>query len=150
MNLSANFTLKELTASSHREIDNTPSLRQIDCLQKLVDEVLQPLRVAVGPIKVNSGFRCPALNKAVGGSSTSEHMQGMAADIECTTMSNVALAKYIADNMEFTQVILEFYTPGDPHSGWVHVSYNPDNLKKQTLTASRVNGKTIYSPGINP
>jgi hypothetical protein len=72
----------------------------------------------------------------------------MAADIEIPGVANADLAQYIVDNLEFTQVILEFYTPGIPDSGWVHVSYVPEDLRKQVLTATKQNGKTVYLPGL--
>jgi len=97
---------------------------------------------------VNSGFRHPNVNAAVGGSKTSDHCQGQAADIEIPGVANADLAQWIVSNLDFTQVILEFYTPGVPDSGWVHVSYVEGNLKKQVLTAMKENGKTVYKPGL--
>ena len=75
-------------------------------------------------------------------------MSGMAADIEIPGVANADLAQFIMDNLEYTQLILEFYTPGIPDSGWVHVSYDPNNLKKQELTATKVAGKTTYLNGL--
>ena len=72
----------------------------------------------------------------------------MAADIEIPGVANAELAQWIADNLDFTQVILEFYTVGIPDSGWVHVSYVPEDLRKQVLTATKQNGKTVYLPGL--
>jgi hypothetical protein len=72
----------------------------------------------------------------------------MAADIEIPGVANADLAGWIKENISFTQLILEFYTPGVPDSGWVHVSYDPANLKKQDLTATRKDGKTVYLPGL--
>lgn len=150
--LSKNFSLAELTYSStavNKGIDNTPSADIIANMQILVDNVLQPLREQLGkPLKINSGYRSPAVNTAVGGSATSDHCKGQAADIEIAGMANGDLAEYIKDNFKFTQLILEFYTQGLPNSGWVHVSYNPDNLKCQVLTAVKQNGKTVYLNGI--
>ena len=99
-------------------------------------------------VKVNSGYRSPETNQATGGSRTSDHCKGQAADIEIPGVPNAELAQWIMDNLDYTQLILEFYTPGIPDSGWVHVSYNPDNLKKQELTAMKVAGKTQYVPGL--
>ena len=82
------------------------------------------------------------------GSKTSDHCRGMAADIEIPSVSNYELAHWIQENLSFTQVILEFYTPGVPDSGWVHVSYDPSNLKKQSLTATKQDGKTVYLQGL--
>jgi hypothetical protein len=72
----------------------------------------------------------------------------MAADIEIPGIANAELAQWIVDNLDFTQVILEFYTPGIPDSGWVHVSYVPEDLRKQVLTATKQNGKTVYLQGL--
>ena len=151
MKLSTNFSVAELSkseAATRQGLDNTPSMEVIDCLQALVDNVLQPLRDKLGPIVVTSGYRSPAVNKAIGGSATSDHCKGQAADIEVLNMDNKALAEYIRDNMKFTQLILEFYRKGVPDSGWVHVSYNAKNLKNQVLTAVKVDGKTVYHNGI--
>lgn len=150
--LSKNFSLTELTYSStaiSKRLDNTPTPEIIANMQILVDNVLQPLREQLGKsIKINSGYRSPAVNTSVGGSATSDHCKGQAADIEIVGMSNADLANYIVSNFKFTQVILEFYTQGDPNSGWVHISYNPNDLKCQKLTAIKQNGKTVYLNGI--
>jgi zinc D-Ala-D-Ala carboxypeptidase len=153
MKLSANFSLAELTKSEtalRHDLDNTPSLREIDNLQALVDNVLQPIREHFGKsVRVNSGFRHPDVNAAVGGSKTSDHCKGMAADIEIAGVPNAELAQWIADNLEFRQLILEFYTRGIPDSGWVHVSYNPEDNKKQIMTATKIDGKTTYLNGLH-
>jgi hypothetical protein len=99
-------------------------------------------------VKVNSGFRAPAVNQATGGSKSSDHCLGRAADIEIPGVANADLAQWIMNNLDYTQLILEFYTPGIPDSGWVHVSYDPANLKKQELTATKVAGKTTYLNGL--
>jgi hypothetical protein len=121
----------------------------IDNLQALVDNVLQPLRDALGkPINISSGYRSPDVNKAIGGSATSDHTRGQAADIEVAGMSNKDLAEHIRDNLKFTQLILEFPSRNDPSAGWVHVAYDPKDLKCQVLTATRVNGRTVYTAGL--
>jgi hypothetical protein len=152
MKLSPNFTLHEMTKSEtalRLGLSNEPGEAEIESLTTLCEKVLQPVRdhFARG-VKVNSGFRHPDVNKAVGGSTASDHCKGFAADIEIPGVPNAELAQWIADNLEFRQLILEFYTPGIPDSGWVHVSYNPDDLKKQVLTATKQNGKTVYLPGL--
>lgn len=130
-------------------IKNEPNEEQLQNLIQLAQKVLQPVRDAFKKgVKVNSGLRVPELNRAVGGSPTSDHTRGQAADIEIPGVSNYALAKWILENLDFTQVILEFYTQGVPDSGWVHVSYDPSNLKKQALTAVKQDGKTVYLPGL--
>jgi len=152
MNLTANFSLHELTKSEtalRMGFDNTPGEKEIAALKLLAEKVLQPVRDHFGKgVKCNSGFRSPESNAAVGGSKTSDHCKGQAADIEIPGVANAELAQWIMDNLEYTQLILEFYTPGIPDSGWVHVSYDPNNLKKQELTAMKVAGKTQYVPGL--
>ena len=152
MNLSANFTLKELTKSdtaTRLGLDNTPDEATIENLKLLCQEVLQPIREHFGKsVTVNSGFRSPESNAAVNGSKTSDHCKGMAADIEIVGVPNPELAQWIMDNLDYTQLILEFYTQGQPNSGWVHVSYDPNNIKMQELTAVKVAGKTTYLAGL--
>lgn len=152
MNLTNNFTLHELTKSEtalRQGLDNTPSEEIVTNLKTLAEKVLQPVRnhFAKG-VKVNSGYRAPEVNAAVGGSRTSDHTKGMAADIEIPGLPNAELAQWIESNLDYTQLILEFYTPGIPDSGWVHVSYDPSNLKKQSLTAVKQQGKTVYLNGL--
>ena len=152
MNLTANFSLHELSKSEtalRMGFDNTPDEEATENLRLLCEKVLQPVREHYGKgVKVNSAYRSPESNAAVGGSKTSDHCKGMAADIEIPGVANADLAQWIMDNLEYTQLILEFYTPGIPDSGWVHVSYDPNNLKKQELTATKVAGKTQYLPGL--
>jgi uncharacterized protein YcbK (DUF882 family) len=152
MNLTNNFSLSELTHSDtavKKGLDNTPTQEIIDNLKVLCEKVLQPVREHYGKsVKVNSGYRAPEVNASVGGSKTSDHCKGQAADIEIVGVTNGDLAKYIKDSLQFTQVILEFYTPGIPDSGWVHVSYDPKDLKCQVLTATKKDGKTVYLPGL--
>jgi len=152
MNLSLNFSLHEMTKSEtalRKGMPNEPTETEITNLKMLVEKVLQPLRehYKVG-IKVNSGYRSPDVNAAVGGSRTSDHCKGQAADIEIAGIPNAVLAQYIKDNLQYTQLILEFYTLGVPDSGWVHISYDPTNLKCQALTAVKKDGKTVYLPGL--
>jgi zinc D-Ala-D-Ala carboxypeptidase len=152
MNLTANFSLHELSKSEtalRMGFDNTPDEEATENLRLLCEMVLQPVRDHYGKgVKVNSAYRSPESNAAVGGSKTSDHCKGMAADIEIPGVANADLAQFIMDNLDYTQLILEFYTPGIPDSGWVHVSYDPNNLKKQELTATKVAGKTQYLPGL--
>jgi zinc D-Ala-D-Ala carboxypeptidase len=152
MNLTANFTLSEMVKSEtalRHDMDNTPGEAEIASLRLLCEKILQPVREHYGKgVKVNSGFRHPEVNAKVGGSKTSDHCKGQAADIEIPSVANADLAAHIVDTYKFTQVILEFYTPGVPDSGWVHVSYDPANLKNQVLTATKKDGKTVYLPGL--
>jgi len=151
MKLSANFSLGELTKSEtaiRKGIDNSADEIVTAHLQALVDNVLQPVRDKFGSVKVTSGYRSPLLNSSIGGSKTSHHCYGFAADFEVVGMDNRELAIRIRDTLEFTQLILEFYTAGDPNSGWVHCSYDAQDLRKQVLTATKVDGKTKYVTGI--
>jgi len=150
--LTVNFSLHELTKSEtalRLDMPNEPGETEIANLTLLAGEVLQKVRDHYGKgVKVNSGYRSPDVNAKVGGSRTSDHCRGMAADIEIPGVPNAELAEWIKANLPFTQVILEFYTQGIPDSGWVHVSYDPANLKKQTLTAVKQDGKTVYLNGL--
>ena len=152
MNLSANFTLKELTKSdtaTRLGLDNMPDDEALENLKTLCEMVLQPVRDHFGKsVTVNSGYRSPESNAAVGGSKTSDHCKGQACDLEIDGIPNPELAQWIMDNLDYTQLILEFYTQGQPNSGWVHVSYDPNNLKRQELTAVKVAGKTQYLQGL--
>ena len=152
MKLSPNFSLAEMTKSEtalRLDLPNDPEPDHLENMKALAENVLQKVRDHFGKgVKVNSAYRHPDVNKAVGGSTTSDHCKGMAADIEIPGVANADLAQWIADNCEFRQLILEFYTPGVPDSGWVHVSYNPADNKKQILTAMKENGKTVYKAGL--
>jgi zinc D-Ala-D-Ala carboxypeptidase len=151
MKLSANFSLAEMIKSStaiRKGIDNTPDEVVTANLQALVDNVLQVVRDKFGSVKVTSGYRSPLLNSSIGGSKTSQHCYGFAADFEVTGLDNKELAIWIRDNLQFTQLILEFYIEGDPNSGWVHCAYDAKDLKAQVLTATKVDGKTKYVTGI--
>jgi hypothetical protein len=152
MQLTNNFSLAEMVKSDtalRHDMDNTPGEAEIANLKTLCEKVLQPVRDKFQTgVKVNSGFRHPEVNAKVGGSKTSDHCKGQAADIEIPGIANADLAVWIMDNLDYTQLILEFYTPGVPDSGWVHVSYDPANLNKQNLTATKQGGKTVYLPGL--
>jgi zinc D-Ala-D-Ala carboxypeptidase len=152
MNLTKNFTLSEMTKSEtalRHNMDNTPGEKEIGNLKLLCEKVLQPVRDHYGRgVKVNSGFRHPEVNAKVGGSKTSDHCRGQAADIEIPGVANAELAAWIRDNLDYQQLILEFYTPGIPDSGWVHVSYVAEDNKKQVLTATKKDGKTVYLQGL--
>jgi zinc D-Ala-D-Ala carboxypeptidase len=152
MNLTKNFTLEEMTKSEtalRYDIDNTPNEQEISAMKLLAEKVLQPVRDHFGKgVKVNSGFRSQDVNQKVGGSRNSDHIRGQAADIEIPGIPNAELAEWIKDNLEFNQLILEFYTPGVPDSGWVHVSYIPEANRNQVLTATKKDGKTVYLQGL--
>lgn len=127
------FTIEEMIKSSTataKRIDNTPNQTVIDSLTKLIEAVLDPLREWYSkPIRVNSGYRCKALNKAVGSKAkNSQHLYGEAADITAGSKEeNEKLFNYIKDNLEFDQLINE------SDFSWVHVSYREGRLRKQVL-----------------
>ena len=152
MQLSKNFTMAEFIKSDTATklgIDNTPEGEHLENAKALFENVVQKVRDHFGPTVINSGYRSPELNEAVRGSKTSQHCHGQAADIEVPGVANAEVAQWIVDNCEFDQVILEFYTPGIPDSGWVHVSYkNPEENRKSVLTAMKENGKTVYKQGL--
>lgn len=153
MQLSPHFKLSEFTKSDtaiRKRIDNTPGPEHAANLKKVCERILEPVRNRFGrPVRINSGYRGPALNAAVGGSSKSQHCNGMAVDFEIDGLPNPELAQWVADNCEFDQLILEFYDPKEgPNSGWVHASYNEGNNRRQKLTAVTENGKTVYKPGL--
>jgi hypothetical protein len=152
MKLSKNFTLEEYTKSQAAErmgIDNMPSGIHLDQARILFERVVQKIRDHFGLTVINSGYRSPWLNTLVGGSGTSQHCTGQAVDIEVPGKSNQEVALWIRDNLEFDQLILEGYKPGQPDSGWVHVSYVNGKNRKQTLSATFVNGKAVYTTGIS-
>jgi zinc D-Ala-D-Ala carboxypeptidase len=148
--LSKYATLDECSRSvtaSRLGIDNNPPLEVRDNLREICSKVFDPCREFVGgPLAIASGYRCPKLNKAVGGSKTSEHMLGQALDIDCDTFGNKTNAElfyFIKDNLDFNQLIWEFGTDKNPE--WVHVSYSRLNNKKKVIKATKVKGKTIYT-----
>ena len=146
MKLSQNFSLRELTKSQTAErkgISNEPSEEHIENLKLLCTKILQPIRDEWGVVSISSGYRSQALCEAIGSKITSQHALGMAADFECYGLDNNKLFNWAIENVEFDQAILEFYT-GDPDSGWLHMSYNEDNKRSETLRAFRENNKVVY------
>lgn len=136
MNLTKNFTLAEMTASSTataKKIDNSaPTGSVLDNLTALCVHVLQPLRDAYGKsIVINSGYRCPKLNKAVGGVSNSQHMTGEAADIRCNNKTTREwIFNWLKENVVFDQLILEHNSSG---TYWVHVSYKRNGKNRKQV-----------------
>ena len=148
--LSPNFTIGMLVRTDHRdwmERNKTEGMNYVDNMARVCTEVLEPINKLLGPIFVTSCFRCPGLNKAIGGASTSQHRYAEAADIVFinrpgddflkTSFNTIASSDII-----YSQLIYEF--------GWIHVGITDDNLypgkKLQKLQAFRINGKTTYSP----
>jgi zinc D-Ala-D-Ala carboxypeptidase len=145
--LSPHFTLRELVVTAHRSIDNVPKDALIlDKLRQLSMRLLEPVRLHFGPLRISSGYRCPALNAAIGGSNTSAHCFGCAADFMPANpaISSLEVVRWVMaqkDNLEFDQVI-------DEHSStanWVHLALAKPGIKvprKEALTF--IAGK--YSP----
>lgn len=156
MQLSKHFHLREFTRSqtaARRGIDNQPGPVAVDALALLCETLLEPVRRNFGrPVVVNSGFRSAPLNRAIGGSRTSQHVLGEAADIEVPGIANAEVAQWIAAHLPFDQLILEAHVPGDPASGWVHVSLAPGRPQRgQLLTATPKGGGLkgmVYRAGL--
>ena len=149
MNLTRNFTLSELTKSDtaiRKGINNNPNAEQVEKLKALCENILQPVRDHFGRVKVTSGFRSVDLCIAIGSSRDSQHAKAEAADFECPGVDNVELADWIKRELPYDQLILEFYTPGEPNSGWIHCSWVADQPRASFLHAYRSEGKTKYKP----
>ena len=151
MKLTENFSLNELTKSQTAErkgIDNTPSAEHQENLKSLCEMILQPIRDHFGQVvSVSSGYRSPELCIAIGSSTQSQHAKGEASDFEIFGVSNKELADYIDQNLDYDQLILEYWKGEDePNSGWVHCSYTNGNNRKQYLRAYKENGSTKYEP----
>ena len=149
MDLTRNFTLSELIKSDtaiRKGINNNPNAEQIEKLKALCENILQPVRDHFGRVKITSGYRSIELCEAIGSSARSQHAKAEAADFEVTGVDNVELADWIHRELEWDQLILEFYTPGEPNSGWIHCSVTEGMPRKQFLHAYREDGKTKYAP----
>lgn len=132
--LSPHFSLAEMTVTNSG-LPNHPDAKQLAALTKLCERVLEPVRLNFGkPVTVNSGFRGKQANAAVGGSQTSQHSLGEAADIEIRGVHNEMIYKFIRDNLEFDQLIAEKLSKTDGSAGWIHVSYRDGRLRKQCLS----------------
>ena len=127
MRVSKNFTLGELTKSQtalRMGIDNIPDPMHLYNLHRLCDNILQPVREHSGrPVTISSGYRSVELCLAIGSTAKSQHAKGQAADFEVLGVDNKQVAEWIRDNLDFDQLILEFYREDDPQSGWIHCSY---------------------------
>jgi hypothetical protein len=145
MNLSKNFTLQEFVFSPtaiKKGIANKPTEQHIKNMQILAEKVLEPLREHMGcSINISSGYRAQGLNSIIGGSKTSQHCFGQAADLQVSGR-NADMFNYIKDNLDFDQVIWEFGDDNEP--SWVHVSYVDGKNRKQRLKAIKEKGKTQY------
>jgi len=149
MNLSRNFSLQELIKSDiaiRKGIDNNPNADQIEKLKRLCENVLQPVRDQFGRVKVTSGYRSSELCVAIGSSINSQHAKAEAADFEVLGVDNAEVADWIHKYLETDQLILEFYTPGEPNSGWIHASWIPYQPRRQFMHAYREDKKVKYKP----
>jgi len=148
-NISNHISYKEGTYSNtaiRRGIENTPNEEQLSNMRLIANEIFEPLRAYVGgPIKINSFFRSPELNTAIGGSSKSQHCKGQAIDLDDTfgRMTNAEMYEFIKEHLDFDQMIWEFGDDENPN--WVHVSYvSPEENRNRCLLAYKENKKTKY------
>ena len=150
MKLSKNFSLAELSKSQVAErmgLDNNPSQAEIENLRLLCERVLQPVRDHFQQVvSISSGFRNIILNRKLNSKDNSDHVKAWAVDFEIYGIDNNIVSDWIKENLMFKQLILEFYKPGEPNSGWIHVSYSPEisENKKEYLIAIKKDGKTEY------
>ena len=149
MSISKHISYKEGVYSrtaTRLNIKNNPNAEQMKNMIAIAEEVFEPLRAYVGgPIKINSFFRSPELNKAIGGSSKSQHCHGQAIDLDDTfgRCTNAEMFEFIKKYLDFDQIIWEF--GDDENPDWVHVSYvSPEQNRKRCLKAYKENGKTNY------
>ena len=148
--LTEHFSLEELTVSPTAKklgLDNTPTPEHIENMRYCCEKILEPVRAKFGPVTVNSSYRSPRVNAAVGGSKTSQHVNGQAIDFEVNGVDNKTVADWVADNLEFDQVILEFYSAGDKNSGWVHGSIKKEggNRRQRLIATKSKAGGTTYT-----
>lgn len=151
MKLTAHFDLAEFTRSesAKREgLDNTPTPEHLENIKILCEKVLEPIRLRFGSINISSGYRGKLLNHFIGGAVNSDHCVGRAADIDMddvgTGVTNTEIFNYIKDNLDYDQLIWEFGNKVKPD--WVHVGYRLGANRKQTLRATKLNGKSHYAP----
>jgi len=137
MKLTDHISIEEATHTG-TGLQNIPSEQQLAAMRLVAEKVFEPLRQHFGqPIRINSFFRSPAVNKAVGGVPSSQHVLGEAIDLHCDTVGDRVIFDYVRLYLHYDQVILE--------PTWVHVSYKATGNRQQALTAKKVNGKMIYS-----
>ena len=148
-NISKHISYKEATRSNtalRRGIENIPDVEELENMKLIAEKVFEPLRKWVGgPIKINSFYRSPELNVAIGGSKKSQHCHGQAIDIDDVFgyKTNYEMFEYIRENLDFDQLIYEFGTNDNPD--WIHVSYvSKKENRNRVLRAIRENGKTKY------
>ncbi|RIV87512.1 D-Ala-D-Ala carboxypeptidase family metallohydrolase [Aurantiacibacter zhengii] len=145
--LSPHFTLAEMVRSqtaARRGIANSPGQLEVAALKLLCEKVLEPVRAHFGkPVVVSSGYRSPRLNTAIGGSTSSQHCQGEAADFTVPGESNLAVCQWMEVNLNYDQLIYEF-----GETGWIHASFDKHRMRNMELRAVRVGGRVRYLPGL--
>ena len=152
MKLSKNFSLDEMTKSQtaiRMGLANNPSEGEVENLRLLCERVLQPVRAHFNhTVPISSGYRNEILSQKIGSSRNSQHCKGEAADFEIFGIGNNEVSDWIKENLMFDQLILEYWEPGEPNSGWVHVSYKKEinSNRKEYLMAIKTDGKTEYKP----
>jgi hypothetical protein len=147
MKISKHITLAEATKSNTATrlgIDNTPPQAIIERMTETAEKVFEPLREILGAIRVSSFYRSPDLNRAIGGSKSSQHCQGEAIDMQALNTSNFHLFEEACKLPEFDQIIWEFGTLDEPD--WVHISYSKTHNRKQILRATKIGKRTAYVP----
>ena len=146
-------TFKSTTAT-RLGIDNVPNADGLDNIRITCFKVYDPACDYFGRrLPIASFYRCPLLNAKIGGSSTSQHCNGQAVDIDCdglgtARVTNALLFDFIRKRLDFDQLIWEFGTDANPD--WVHVSYNPGRNRREVLKAERIKGRTTYTPYVKP
>lgn len=141
------FTVEELCRTS-TGLDNEPPDTIKDNLIFLIEHVLDPIRDQFGPVRITSGYRSAAVNKAVGGAKNSGHTRGECADIQCNNGDLLPVAQWIADNLSFDQLILESWDDNTNRAGWIHIGIKKSGNRKEILTMRKVKGKSTYSVGL--
>ena len=147
MKLTENLTLLEATKSNtaiRLGIDNTPPPAIVERMVETAEKIFQPWRDALGPIRISSFYRSPDLNRAIGGSKTSQHCKGEAIDMQGILATNKMLFNSACDLEDYDQIIWEFGTLEEPD--WVHVSYSKTHNRKQILRATKIGKRTAYVP----
>lgn len=146
MQITKHFTLEELTRSDTAVrfgIDNEPGSEETENLVRVCDMILEPVRHRYDtPILPSSGYRCLELNRKIGSSDKSQHTKGQAVDFEVKGVPNMEVASWIMDNLDYDQLILEFYKEGQPNSGWIHCSYVGNENRNES---KRFDGSTWNS-----
>ena len=147
MQLTEHFTLHEMTVSqtaARKGVRNVPGAAEIAALVLLCEQVLEPVRAQFGrPVVITSGYRSPRLNTAIGGSASSQHCRGEAADFTVPGVSNLEVARWMHRHLAYDQLIYEF-----GERGWIHASYRAGRLRNMELSAKRIGGRVRYLEGL--